>query len=79
MPAADIIEMLREKMELSRTGFGKLIGFKSCASVWMLEKGQIFPSIPTCRKIIQLAKDYANMDITIEMLREGDTVPLKEG
>lgn len=68
MSTSDLLIRLRENLGLSRPELSKLLGFKSTAYVWLLEKNLRHPSIATCKKIIKVARHNLFEEWTMDML-----------
>jgi transcriptional regulator with XRE-family HTH domain len=68
MSVSEWLVKLREQTGLTRPQIGKMLGFRSESYIWMLENNQREASLNTCRKIIMFARDYANTELTLDML-----------
>lgn len=68
MSASQVLKLVRQKLKVSSPNFSLMLGYKSKSHVWQIESEIRNPSPKFCRRLIRLAKEKADMDISMDML-----------
>jgi transcriptional regulator with XRE-family HTH domain len=67
MNAAQIFKEVRKKIGVSTPRLSEMLGYKSKAVIWLIERGYRKPSILMCRRLIKVAHD-AGVELTMDEL-----------
>jgi predicted transcriptional regulator len=71
MNIPELIDLIQEKTGLPMTEISKQLGFAS-PYISMIQKKEFHPSINACKKILEFARKYADIHITMDELLSED-------